>query len=204
MFFCICQEVNFLGCILIWWVILVQKLPHLWVLRSVLLLEPFCAVSVPLGLDLVLNLEKGMCFFVFFFCVFLCLALRETIKTRMCFWIREQKRGCVFRITENAYVSLIVNQKRGRGCVFGSEKKRACVFSGEEKTRMCFLPARLYVILAWLKLLAVEFLALSKCCCVLRFLFGPGCCKTEKHWVPHMNIEMCMNNLNKVIKKVKI
>jgi hypothetical protein len=66
--------------------------------------------------------------------------------------------------------------------VFLDREKNAHVFfSGEEKTRMmCFLPARLYVILAWLKLLAVEFLALSKCCCVRRFLFGPGCCKTEK------------------------
>ena len=83
-------------------------------------------MSVPLGLDLVLNLKKGMCFFVFFL-FFLCLAFRETIKTCMCFWIREQKRGCVFNIeTKNAYASLIVNQKRG--CVFGSGKKRACVF----------------------------------------------------------------------------
>ena len=63
--------------------------------------------SVPLGLDLVLNLENGMCFFVFF-CVFLCLAFREMKKTRMCFFTGEKKRGCVFRIeTENAYVSRI-------------------------------------------------------------------------------------------------
>jgi len=126
MFFGIYQQVQFLGCILIWWVILVQKLPHLWVLRSVLLLEPFCAVSVPLGLDLVLNLEKGMCFF----CVFLCLAFRETIKTCMCFWIREQKRGCVFNI----------NQKRV--CVSNCKPKtRMCFWIGK-KTRMCFFQVK--------------------------------------------------------------
>ena len=75
-----------------------------------LLLEPFCAVSVPLGLDLVLtvlNLGKGMCFLCLF-CAFLCLAFRETIKTRMCFWIGEKSAHVFF---------------------FQVKKKHVCVFS---------------------------------------------------------------------------
>jgi hypothetical protein len=64
---------------------------------------------------------------------------------------------------------------------FGSEKNAHVFFQVKKKPYVFFfLPARLYVILAWLKLLAVEFLALSTCCCVLRILFRPGCCKTEK------------------------
>ena len=90
-------------------------------------------------------------------------------KTRMCL---------EFKI-KNAYVFL--DGRKKRGCVLEVGLKNAYVFFSDKETKPCmFFPARLYVILAWLPVLAVEFLALS--IAVVRCAVSSGYCK----WIPHL------------------
>ena len=97
----------------------------------------------------------------------------------MFFESKPKTRMCLEFKIKNAYVFL--DGRKKRGCVLEVGLKNAYVFFSDKETKPCmFFPTRLYVILAWLPVLAVEFLALS--IAVVRCAVSSGYCK----WIPHL------------------
>ena len=143
MFFGIYQQVDFLGCILIWSVILVQKLPYLLVLRSMLLLEPFCAVAMALNLQAAAEPARAQMQEWGRFPMFLTEELwrrSHAVKgKREVAWVWVSSSGSgsgskpwkrdVFFVFFCVFLCLAFREmKKTRMCFFTGEKKRGCVF----------------------------------------------------------------------------